>query len=116
VVAYVSWCMLPISRVVAEFCTTFVEDGGSTVWVMTVFGRVWGFQTGYWSWLTYANKHDLPRAHAGGNQRRLWMGAVGRRRVCIMLRAPSLVRVRFVAAAAFMLLLVIAASSLLIST
>jgi amino acid transporter len=114
--------MFPISRVVAEFCTTFVEDGGSTVWVMTVFGRFWGFQTGYWSWLTYANKHDLPRAHVGDNQRRLWMGAVGRRRVCIkvsifiLLRAPSLLRVRFVAAAAFMLPLVIAASSLLIST
>ncbi|KAH7484458.1 Polyamine transporter PUT1 [Phytophthora ramorum] len=43
---------LPIAYVTAELSTAFPEDGGYTVWVLNAFGPFWGFQTGYWAWIS----------------------------------------------------------------
>ncbi|OWZ12819.1 Amino Acid-Polyamine-Organocation (APC) protein [Phytophthora megakarya] len=43
---------LPIAYVTAELSTAYPEDGGYTVWVLHAFGPFWGFQTGYWAWIS----------------------------------------------------------------
>ncbi|KAG1704171.1 hypothetical protein DVH05_006180 [Phytophthora capsici] len=43
---------LPIAYVTAELSTAYPEDGGYTVWVLNAFGPFWGFQTGYWAWIS----------------------------------------------------------------
>jgi len=41
----------PTALMTAELSTAMPEDGGYVVWVERAFGRVWGFQEGWWSWL-----------------------------------------------------------------
>eukprot|EP00658_Telonema_sp_P-2_P010293 TRINITY_DN13878_c0_g1_i2.p1 TRINITY_DN13878_c0_g1~~TRINITY_DN13878_c0_g1_i2.p1 ORF type:complete len:570 (-),score=109.06 TRINITY_DN13878_c0_g1_i2:349-2058(-) len=43
---------LPVALVTAELTTAFPEDGGYTIWVNQSFGSFWGFQEGYWSWIS----------------------------------------------------------------
>lgn len=43
---------VPYAYIVAELCSAFPEDGGFTVWVHNAFGKFWGFQVGYWSWIS----------------------------------------------------------------
>lgn len=43
---------IPIAYVTAELSTTFPQDGGYTVWVLNAFGPFWGFQCGYWAWIS----------------------------------------------------------------
>ncbi|ETP43344.1 hypothetical protein F442_09882 [Phytophthora nicotianae P10297] len=43
---------LPIAYVTAELSTAYPEDGGYTVWVLHAFGPFWGFQCGYWAWIS----------------------------------------------------------------
>lgn len=45
---------LPYGYIIAELCSAFPHDGGFTLWVMHAFGPFWGFQVGYWSWLSGA--------------------------------------------------------------
>jgi amino acid transporter len=54
IVAYVLLCMIPISLVVAELCCAFPQNGGFAVWTMAAFGPYWGFQVGYWAWISPA--------------------------------------------------------------
>lgn len=42
---------LPMALVTAELTAALPEDGGFVVWVERAFGRFWGFQEGWWSWL-----------------------------------------------------------------
>ncbi|MBI3301903.1 MAG: APC family permease [Deltaproteobacteria bacterium] len=41
----------PTALMTAELATAMPEDGGYVVWVQRAFGRFWGFQEGWWSWL-----------------------------------------------------------------
>jgi amino acid transporter len=41
----------PTALMTAELSTAMPEDGGYVVWVERAFGRFWGFQEGWWSWL-----------------------------------------------------------------
>lgn len=43
---------VPVSLIVAELSSSMPTDGGYTVWVTQAFGPYWGFQEGYWSWLS----------------------------------------------------------------
>ncbi|TMW59126.1 hypothetical protein Poli38472_007271 [Pythium oligandrum] len=43
---------IPYAYIVAELCSAFPEDGGFTIWVLNAFGPYWGFQVGYWSWIS----------------------------------------------------------------
>ncbi|GAB9466207.1 hypothetical protein Gpo141_00003585 [Globisporangium polare] len=43
---------VPYSYIIAEMCSAFPEDGGFTIWVLNAFGPFWGFQVGYWSWIS----------------------------------------------------------------
>ncbi|GAB9474148.1 hypothetical protein Gpo141_00011287 [Globisporangium polare] len=45
---------VPYGYIIAELCSAFPHDGGFTLWVMHAFGPFWGFQVGYWSWLSGA--------------------------------------------------------------
>src|SRR4249920_1274253 len=42
---------LPTALMTAELSTAMPEDGGYVVWVERAFGRFWGFQEGWLSWL-----------------------------------------------------------------
>ncbi|HXF75443.1 MAG TPA: APC family permease [Methylomirabilota bacterium] len=42
---------LPTALMTAELSTAMPEDGGYVVWVNKAFGRFWGFQEGWLSWL-----------------------------------------------------------------
>lgn len=42
---------LPTALMSAELAAAMPEDGGYVVWVQRAFGRFWGFQEGWWSWL-----------------------------------------------------------------
>jgi amino acid transporter len=52
IAAYVLLCQIPISFMVTELCCAFPENGGFAVWAMAAFGPFWGFQSGYWAWVT----------------------------------------------------------------
>ncbi|HEY1373213.1 MAG TPA: APC family permease [Candidatus Binatia bacterium] len=41
----------PTALMTAELSAAMPEDGGYVVWVTRAFGRFWGFQEGWWSWL-----------------------------------------------------------------
>ncbi|TMW59130.1 hypothetical protein Poli38472_007275 [Pythium oligandrum] len=43
---------MPYAYVIAELTTAFPEDGGFVVWVLNAFGPFWGFQVGYWCWIS----------------------------------------------------------------
>jgi amino acid transporter len=42
---------LPVSLAMVELATALPEEGGYVVWVQRAFGRFWGFQAGWWSWV-----------------------------------------------------------------
>jgi amino acid transporter len=42
---------LPVSLAMAELAAALPEEGGYVVWVQRAFGRFWGFQVGWWSWI-----------------------------------------------------------------
>ena len=42
---------LPVSLAMAELAGALPEEGGYVVWVQRAFGRFWGFQVGWWSWI-----------------------------------------------------------------
>jgi len=44
------WCF-PMALMTAELSSAMPEDGGYVVWVERAFGRFWGFQEGWLSWL-----------------------------------------------------------------
>jgi amino acid transporter len=43
---------LPMALVCAELGSAIPEEGGYYVWVKRGLGEYWGFQAGWWSWLT----------------------------------------------------------------
>jgi amino acid transporter len=51
--AIVPWVWsVPMALMTAELSAAIPEDGGYVVWVERAFGRFWGFQEGWWSWLS----------------------------------------------------------------
>lgn len=42
---------LPVSLAMAELAAALPEEGGYVFWVRRAFGRFWGFQVGWWSWI-----------------------------------------------------------------
>ncbi len=43
---------IPEALMTAELATAFPENSGYVAWVTAAFGPMWGFQEGYWSWLS----------------------------------------------------------------
>ncbi|CAI5998025.1 unnamed protein product [Closterium sp. NIES-64] len=43
---------VPEALTTAELGTAFPENGGYVVWVSAAFGPFWGFQEGWWKWLS----------------------------------------------------------------
>ena len=44
------WSM-PVALAMGELASALPEEGGYVVWVQRAFGRFWGFQAGWWSWI-----------------------------------------------------------------
>ncbi len=43
---------IPEALVTAELATTFPENSGFVSWVTAAFGPFWGFQEGFWKWIS----------------------------------------------------------------
>ncbi|KAJ7538820.1 hypothetical protein O6H91_11G064100 [Diphasiastrum complanatum] len=43
---------IPEALITAELATAFPENGGYVVWISAAFGPFWGFQEGWWKWLS----------------------------------------------------------------
>lgn len=43
---------IPEALITAELATSFPENGGYVIWISAAFGHFWGFQEGYWKWLS----------------------------------------------------------------
>ncbi|KAJ0403701.1 hypothetical protein ATCC90586_007512 [Pythium insidiosum] len=52
ILLYALLCQIPFVWIVTELSAAFPENGGFTVWVLNAFGPFWGFQVGYWAWIT----------------------------------------------------------------
>lgn len=50
---------IPEALVTAELATAFPEDSGYVAWVTAAFGPYWGFQEGFWSWLSGVTDNSL---------------------------------------------------------
>lgn len=42
---------LPVSLAMSELASAMPDEGGYVTWVERAFGRFWGFQVGWWSWV-----------------------------------------------------------------
>ncbi|KAH7405608.1 hypothetical protein KP509_15G077700 [Ceratopteris richardii] len=43
---------IPEALITAELGTMFPENGGYVIWITEAFGPFWGFQQGWWKWLS----------------------------------------------------------------
>lgn len=43
---------VPEALITAELATAFPENSGFVAWVTAAFGPWWGFQEGFWKWLS----------------------------------------------------------------
>lgn len=56
--AIIGFCVFPFiwsipeAFITAELGTMFPENGGYVVWIQEAFGPFWGFQQGWWKWLS----------------------------------------------------------------
>ena len=51
VVTPIVWS-LPVALAMSEMASAMPDEGGYVTWVTHAFGRFWGFQVGWWSWIT----------------------------------------------------------------
>jgi amino acid transporter len=42
---------LPVAFAMSEMASAMPDEGGYVTWVTRAFGRYWGFQVGWWSWI-----------------------------------------------------------------
>jgi amino acid transporter len=42
---------LPVSLVMSELAAAMPDEGGYVTWTTRAFGKFWGFQVGWWSWV-----------------------------------------------------------------
>lgn len=50
---------VPEALITAELATTFPENSGYVAWVTAAFGPFWGFQEGFWSWVSGVTDNSL---------------------------------------------------------
>ncbi|KAL1317086.1 hypothetical protein HN51_069195 [Arachis hypogaea] len=43
---------IPEALLTAELATSFPENGGYVIWISSAFSPFWGFQEGFWKWLS----------------------------------------------------------------
>lgn len=63
--AILAFCILPLvwsvpeALITAELATAFPENSGYVAWVTAAFGPFWGFQEGFWSWVSGVTDNAL---------------------------------------------------------
>jgi amino acid transporter len=50
---------VPEALITAELATAFPENSGYVAWVTAAFGPFWGFQEGFWSWLSGVTDNSI---------------------------------------------------------
>jgi amino acid transporter len=74
---------LPVALAMSEMAAAMPDEGGYVAWVTRAFGRFWGFQVGWWSWInSFVDVAVYPalfveyarhwRAEMSGPERWLW--------------------------------------------
>jgi amino acid transporter len=108
VVTPIVWSV-PVALAMAEMAAAMPDEGGYVTWVTRAFGRFWGFQVGWWSWIgSFVDVAVYPalfvayashwRGEMGGFERWLWaLAFIG------VLTGLNLVGVRLVGRAAVIL-------------
>jgi amino acid transporter len=105
VITPLAWS-LPVALAMAEMAAAMPDEGGYVTWVTRAFGRFWGFQVGWWSWINsfvdvavypalFAEYARFWRPEMAGLERWLWALAF-----IVVLTALNLVGVRPVGRAA----------------
>jgi amino acid transporter len=112
---YFLLCLIPIALMVTELCCTFPENGGFAVWTMAAFGPYWGFQAGYWAWITSV----INNAIYPGLVYKGIMNAAGvqptsesvayliKVAIAVVLAMPSYIGVRFIGIASLIMMLLV---------
>ena len=99
----------PVALAMSEMAAAMPDEGGYVTWVTRAFGRFWGFQVGWWSWInSFVDVAVYPalfvayarywRPEMAGLERWLWALAF-----IVVLTALNLVGVRPVGRAAVIL-------------
>jgi amino acid transporter len=100
---------LPVALAMSEMASAMPDEGGYVTWVTRAFGRFWGFQVGWWSWIdSFVDVAVYPalfveyarywRPDMGGLERWLWALAF-----IVILTGLNLIGVRPVGRAAIIL-------------
>ncbi|CAK9216526.1 unnamed protein product [Sphagnum troendelagicum] len=50
---------IPEALVTAELATAFPDNGGYVLWISAAFGPLWGFQEGWWKWISGVTDNAL---------------------------------------------------------
>lgn len=50
---------VPEALITAELATAFPENSGYVAWVTAAFGPFWGFQEGFWSWVSGVTDNSI---------------------------------------------------------
>lgn len=50
---------IPEALITAELATAFPENGGYVLWISAAFGDFWGFQEGWWKWISGVTDNAL---------------------------------------------------------
>jgi amino acid transporter len=67
---------VPEALITAELATAFPENSGYVAWVSAAFGPFWGFQEGWWSWLSGVTDNSIYPVMLADNLR-LFFPALG---------------------------------------
>lgn len=60
---------VPEALITAELATAFPENSGYVAWVTAAFGPFWGFQEGFWSWLSGVTDNSIYPVMLADNMR-----------------------------------------------
>lgn len=67
---------LPVSLAMSELASAMPDEGGYVTWTTQAFGRFWGFQVGWWSWLdSFVDVAVYPALFV--EYARFWYGEMG---------------------------------------
>lgn len=82
---------VPEALITAELATAFPENSGYVAWVTAAFGPFWGFQEGFWSWLSGVTDNSIYPVMFADNLR-IFIPALNDgwpRCVCVCVRRPQ---------------------------
>jgi amino acid transporter len=78
---------VPEALITAELATAFPENSGYVAWVSAAFGPFWGFQEGWWSWLSGVTDNSIYPVMLADNLRLFFPSLGSGWQRCVALRS-----------------------------